>query len=108
MRRGQGVLEGMARAELEELVESIGAAYRPGTVERLAMRDPAWREALDRAETEVGTLYEALQEADLTLARWRRAMAELSSLWLRVRGVAAEPDGEEPLVLERRVLDEVA
>lgn len=100
MRRGYGVLEGMARAELEELVESIGVGYRPGSVERLAMRDPAWREALDRAEAEVGTLYEAMQEADLTLSRWRRAMAELSTLWLRVRGVAVEPDGEEARVLE--------
>ena len=106
--RRYGVLEGLARAELGELVESVGTFYRPGSVERLALRDPAWREALDRAETEVGTLYEAMQQADLTLARWRRAMAELTTLWMRVRGAPAEADGEELRVSEPRLLDEVA
>jgi len=95
MGRPVGILEGLARTELEELIESIAAAYRPGSVDRLSARDPAWRQALDRAEVEVGSLYEALREADVALARWRRAMAALSALWLRVREVTADPDGDE-------------
>lgn len=104
--RRYGVLEGLARADLEELVESVGAGYRPGSVERLTLRDPAWREALDRAELEVGSLYEAMQQADLTLARWRRAMAELNTLWMRVGSAPAETEGED--ASGPQLLDEVA
>ena len=95
--RRMGLLEGMARGDLEELIERVGSGYRAGSVELLTAEDPGWREALDRAEVEVGALYEALGEADVTLERWRRAMAELSRLWLRV---AERPVADEGLALE--------
>jgi hypothetical protein len=98
--RRMGLLEGMGRAEMTDLVERLGSRYQPGAVERLTAEDPAWREALDRAEAEVGALYDALREADVTLERWRRAMAELSRLWLRVGPPSAEVGRDDGAFLE--------
>ena len=56
MRRA-GLLETMASGDLEAVTRAVGRGYRPGSVERLAARDPEWHEALERAEREVGTLY---------------------------------------------------
>jgi hypothetical protein len=100
-----GLLEGIARGDLEELLERVGSGYRPGSVERLTAEDPGWREALDRAEAEVGALYEALSQADVTLGRWRRAMAELSRLWLRVAERPGDMDDSPAL---EPAFDEVA
>ena len=63
MRRA-GLLETMANGDLEAVTRAVGRGYRPGSVERLAARDPAWGEALEQAEREVGTLYATLCEAD--------------------------------------------
>lgn len=95
-----GLLEAMARADLEALMAAVAIGYRPGALDVLAANDPEWSVALDRAEREVGALYEALQEADATLARWRQAVAELSRLWMRVR--------EGPATVEVPALEEVA
>ena len=95
-----GLLEAMARADLDALVEDVGRAYRPGAVERLGSADPQWREALDRAEAEVGDLYEALRRADATLARWRQRVTELHRLWTRVQEVPADAELEEAPILE--------
>jgi hypothetical protein len=97
MRRA-GLLETMASGDLEAVTRAVGRAYRPGSVERLAARDPEWRAALDQAEREVGTLYAALCEADDTLGRWREAIGELYRVWSRVN------DRED----EAPVLEEVA
>jgi hypothetical protein len=98
-----GVLETMARVDLDVLVETISRHYTPGRLEQLGQADPAWRAALDRAESEVGRLYGALCEADLALARWRQAVAELHRLWARV---LLAPAGEGASGLP--VLEEVA
>lgn len=87
-----GFLETMAQADLDALVAAVGSGYRPGTLDGLTASDPAWHAALGRAEAEVGTLYEALREADATLARWRQAVAELYGLWTRVREASADAD----------------
>ncbi len=89
-----GVLETLARADLDALVDDVRTRYRAGRLEVLSDRDPAWRAALDRAEQEVGGLYEALREADVTLTRWRRAVGELRRLWDRLDAVPQESLGE--------------
>jgi hypothetical protein len=76
----------LARADLDALFEDLGRGYEPGALDRLSARDPEWRAELERAEAEVGGLYEALREADFTFARWRRAVTELRRLWARVEG----------------------
>jgi len=85
-----GVLEMLARADLDALLEELRTQYRAGALERLSGRDPEWRLALDRAEEEVGGLYDALRAADATFARWRAAVAELRRLWGRLDGMAGE------------------
>ena len=85
-----GLLETMASGDLEAVTRAVGRGYRPGSVERLATRDPEWREALEHAEREVGTLYAALCEADGTLVRWREAVGELYRVWSRVNDASAE------------------
>jgi len=85
-----GLLETMASGDLEAVTRLVGRSYRPGSVERLAAHDPAWREALERAEREVGTLYAALCEADGTLLRWREAVAELYRVWSRINDAPVE------------------
>lgn len=95
-----GLLQTMARADLDALLDAVGTGYRPGTIELLSATDPEWREALDRVERDAGALYQALCEADQTLARWRQAVAELYRLWARVH--------EVPGVAEELVLEEVA
>ena len=99
MRRA-GLLETMASGDLEAVTRAVERGYRPGSVERLAARDPEWHEALERAEREVGMLYAALCEADGTLVRWRQAVAELYRVWSRANDVPAED--------EAPVLEEVA
>src|SRR5262245_34335412 len=94
-----GLLETMASGDLEAVTRAVSRGYRSGSVERLAAHDPAWREALDRAEREVGLLYAALCEADATLDRWREAVGELHQLWARVNQAPAD---------EAPVLEEVA
>lgn len=95
-----GLLEMMARADLEALSEEIARCYAPGALEVLGEADPAWRAALDRTEREVGELYEALRQADATLLRWRGGLAELSRLWARAADAPAPADA--------RALEEVA
>jgi hypothetical protein len=90
-----GVLEMLARADLEVHLDEIRRRYRPGAFEALAARDPEWRAALERAEQEVGELYDALREADLTHARWRHAVADLRRLWARLGEVAPEAGADE-------------
>ncbi|HZS33260.1 MAG TPA: hypothetical protein VFC42_07765 [Methylomirabilota bacterium] len=94
-----GLLETMARADLDALVTAVGRDYRPGSADRLAALDAAWWAALERAEREVGVLYGQLRDADGILQRWRDAVGELYRLWMRVHEAAAEPEA---------VLDEVA
>ena len=91
-----GLLEVMARSDLAVLHEEVARAYTPGALEALAQADPGWRAELDRAEREAWELFEALREADATLLRWRRGMAELARLWLRV-AEAPLPGGAVPL-----------
>jgi hypothetical protein len=86
-----GVLETIARSDLEALHQEVRHFYRPGALDALAATDPDWRGAVDRIEREVGDLYEALREADGTLARWRQAVGELRRLWARA--------GQGPAVL---------
>jgi hypothetical protein len=95
-----GLLETMARADLEALTAAVSRGYRPGSAERLAASDPAWRAALERAEREVGSLYATLCETDRTLGHWRQAVAELYHVWARVH--------EGPAADEAPILDEVA
>jgi hypothetical protein len=85
-----GLLETMASGDLEAVTRAVGRSYRPGSVERLVAHDPAWREALERAEREVGTLYAELCQADGTLLRWREAVGELYRVWSRVNDVSVE------------------
>ncbi len=94
-----GVLEMLARADMDALLEDLRRNYRPGALEALTARDPAWRAETDRVEQEVGSLYEALREADGTFTRWRQAVGELRRLWARVEGVEPSESG---------VLEEVA
>jgi hypothetical protein len=68
----------------------VGRGYRAGGVERLAVQDPLWREALEHAEREVGALYAELCQADATLLRWREAVAELYRVWSRVNDAPVE------------------
>ena len=90
--KDMGVLETMGRMELDAVVREIRDRYRPGALDALSAADPAWRVAVDRREREVGALYEALRDADATLVRWRRALAELARLWARVGSeVEVEP-----------------
>ena len=79
-----GVLETLARADLDALLEEVRGRYRPGALEELAARDPAWRAALDVKEEEVGRLYDDLRAADAAFARWRQAVGDLRRLWTRV------------------------
>jgi hypothetical protein len=85
-----GVLEMLARADLDALVEDLRGRYQPGALERLSARDPEWRAAIERAEEEVGDLYEALRAADATFGRWRVAVGELRRLWGRLDAVGRE------------------
>lgn len=87
---GTGVLEMLAKADLDVLLEELRTRYRAGALEALSARDPEWRAALDRAEREVGGLYEALRAADATFTRWRVAMSELRRLWGRLEEVRPE------------------
>lgn len=95
--RRSGLLETMASGDLEAVTRAVGRGYRAGSVERLAARDPEWREALEQAEREVGTLYAQLCQADDTLVRWREAIGELYRVWSRVNHAAVE---DEPVILE--------
>ena len=79
-----GVLEMLARADLDTLLEDLDRRYEPGALERLSAGDPAWRAELERMEAEVGGLYAALRDADRTFGQWRRAVTELRQLWTRV------------------------
>ena len=95
-----GLLEGMAGDDLDGLMAAVGRRYRAGSLDRATAGNPVWREALEQAEGEVGTLYAALCEADRTLVRWRLALAELYRVW------ASLP--ETPAMEEVPVLKEVA
>jgi hypothetical protein len=99
-----GLLETMARADLEALTAALGRDYRRGSAERVAAADPAWPAAVERAEREVGALYAALCEADGTLLRWRQAVAELYRVWARVNDGPADEAADEA----RPLLEEVA
>jgi hypothetical protein len=101
-----GFLQALADADLEALTAALARGYRSGSAERLARRDPAWWEAVEGAEREVGALYGALREADGTLLRWRQAVAELYRLWARVREESQAGDALE--VESPRALEEVA
>jgi hypothetical protein len=79
-----GVLETLARADLDALLEEVRIGYRPGALETLAAQDPEWRAALDRQEEEVGRLYDDLRAADAAFGRWRQAVGELRRLWTRL------------------------
>jgi hypothetical protein len=98
--RRVGLLETMASGDLEAVTLAVGRGYRPGSVERLAVQDPLWGEALERAEREVGALYSELCQADATLLRWREAVAELYRVWSRVN--------DAPVQDTTPVLEEVA
>lgn len=97
--KGIGVLEGMARIELDALVRDAAARYRPGALDTLSATDPAWRMALDRAEREVGDAFEGLRAAEVALVRWQHALAELARLWARVG--EADPEAEAVEALPR-------
>ena len=71
--RHAGLLETMASNDLEVITRAVGRSYRSGSVERLLAHDPAWREAVERAERVA--LYAELCAADGTLLRWREAVA---------------------------------
>jgi hypothetical protein len=86
-----GVLEMLARADLDALVEDLRGRYQAGALERMSARDPEWRAAIERAEEQVGDLYEALRTADATFARWRVAVGELRRLWGRLDEAGREP-----------------
>ncbi len=96
---GQGVLQGVAQAELAALVKEIARDYRPGALESAA-RDPAWQADVERAEREVAALYAALGDADAVLSRWQEAVTNLRGVWRRVGQTGAAP--------ERRGLEDVA
>jgi hypothetical protein len=99
MRRA-GLLETMATGDLEAVTRAVERGYRPGSVERLAARDPQWHAALERAEREVGALYGELCAADATLLRWREAVSELYRLWAHVNDAPAEDEAQALPVLE--------
>jgi len=98
--RQVGVLERMARADLDALVEAVAADYPGGALESLTVQDPAWRARLEAVEGEVGALYASLCEADAALARWRQAVGELHRLWRRV--------GDVSVLVEAPALEDVA
>jgi hypothetical protein len=101
-----GLLETMASSDLETVTQAVGRSYRSGSVERLMAYDPAWRDAVERAEREVGSLYAELCLADETLRRWREAVGELYRVWARVNEAPiASMDGSTEL---EPVLEEVA
>jgi hypothetical protein len=89
-----GVLQTLARADLDALVDGVRTRYQAGSLEAMSDRDPEWRAALDQVERELGELYEALREADATLTRWRRGVGELRRLWDRLDTVPSESLGE--------------
>jgi hypothetical protein len=103
-----GLLETMASGDLEAVTRAVGRGYRSGSVERLRAEDPAWREAVERAELEVGALYAELCAADGTLLRWREAVAELYRVWARVNDAPAGDATPEHEAALEPVLDEVA
>jgi hypothetical protein len=105
--RHAGLLETMASNDLEVVTHAVGRSYRSGSVERLLAHDPAWREAVERAEREVGALYAELCAADGTLLRWREAVAELYRVWSRVNDAPAANTARE-LDQELPVFEEVA
>jgi len=82
--KGMGILETLACSDLDTMLEQIGRDYHPGALDALTAADPAWRAELERTEREVGSLYDGLREADVTLIRWRRALTDLTRLWARV------------------------
>jgi hypothetical protein len=86
-----GMLETLARADLDAVLDRIERDYRTGMLDALLAADPAWRGDLERTEREVGRLYEALREADLTLSRWRRAVTDLTRLWAQIGRAEAAP-----------------
>jgi hypothetical protein len=86
-----GIIETIARGDLEVLLDEVSRHYQPGALEALADADPAWRGAVDHAEREAARLYEALREADLTLAQWRQRVADLRRLWERATASGAPP-----------------
>ena len=86
-----GILETLARVDLEAMLDQIGRDYHPGALDALAAADPVWWAELERTEREVGSLFEALREADVTLIRWRRALTDLTRLWARVAEARPEP-----------------
>jgi hypothetical protein len=100
-----GVLEALARAELDALLDRVAAVYRPGTLEALSVADPAWRASLDQAECEAGRILRELRSADAALRSWRGVLDELARGWERVTEphTAPETDGAE-----MRMLEEVA
>lgn len=87
---GTGLLETLAKTDLDALLGDLRTRYRAGTLEALSARDPEWRAAVDRAEREVGGLYETLREADVTFSRWRVAVSELNRLCDRLEDVPSE------------------
>jgi len=88
--RGSGLLETMARTDLDALLDEIGRHYRSGAFEALEVADPGWRGEVERKEADVGQLYDALARADTLLVQWRQAMSELYRLWRRVEEVSPE------------------
>lgn len=82
-----GLLETMAKTDLDALMDEIARHYRPGAYDALEAADPEWRASVERLEREVGGLYERLRGADQLLAQWRQAMSELYHLWRRIEGV---------------------
>jgi uncharacterized damage-inducible protein DinB len=96
------MLEAIARADLDALLRDVAEGYRAGSLDVLAARDPAWRDELERAEREVGALFQALCEADAALVEWRRAVADLARVWRRVLD-APEDAGRE--AVPRRMRD---
>jgi hypothetical protein len=98
-----GILEAMARADLDALLGEVAAGYRAGTLDIVGARDPAWREELERAEREVGALFQALCEADAALVEWRRAVANLSRLWRQLLDTPGNLPGDAPPGLMRDI-----
>jgi hypothetical protein len=98
-----GLLEAIARADLDALLRDVAQGYRAGTLDALAARDPAWREELDRAERDVGALFQALCEADAALLEWRRAVADLARVWRRVLDAPGDAPGAAPARLMRDI-----
>jgi hypothetical protein len=97
--KAMGVLEAVARGELEAVLDAAAQGYRPGGLEALSAADPAWRAALDRAEQEAGLVLAQLRAADRALLHWRATLAEVARLWQRLED-APVPEDEAP-VLER-------